>query len=129
MAFVKIVKGTPYFKRYQTKYRRRREGKTDYYARKRLIFQDKDKYNSPKYRLVVRITNSKVICQVIYATLKGDKVLCAADSSELKRFGLTSGLTNYAASYATGLLLARRLLKQLQMDKFYPGKPKSPATL
>ena len=30
------------------------EGKTDYYARKRLITQDKTKYNSPKYRLVVR---------------------------------------------------------------------------
>lgn len=56
-AFVKNVKGTPYFKRFQTKYRRRREGKTDYYARKRLIIQDKDKYNSPKYRFVVRFTN------------------------------------------------------------------------
>lgn len=38
--------------RFQTKFKRRREGKTDYYARKRLIIQDKDKYNSPKYRLV-----------------------------------------------------------------------------
>lgn len=121
MAFVKLVKGTPYFKRFQTKYRRRREGKTDYYARARLITQDKDKYNSPKYRFVVRHTNQKFICQIVYATLKGDRVMAAAESSELKRFGLTTGLTNYSSAYATGLLLARRLLKQLKMDKFYEG--------
>jgi large subunit ribosomal protein L5e len=57
MAFVKVQKTKSYFKRYQTAFRRRREGKTDYYARKRLVIQDKDKYNSPKYRLVVRLTN------------------------------------------------------------------------
>lgn len=70
------------------------------------------------------MTNSRVIAQVIYATIKGDRVLASADSSELKRFGLTAGLTNYASSYATGLLLARRLLKQLGMDKLYPGNEK-----
>lgn len=37
---------------------------------------------------------------------------------------MTAGLTNYATSYATGLLLARRLLKQLGMDKLYPGNTK-----
>ncbi len=54
MPFVKVQKTKAYFKRYQVKFRRRREGKTDYRARKRLITQDKNKYNSPKYRLVVR---------------------------------------------------------------------------
>ena len=34
----------------QVKFRRRREGKTDYFARKRLVVQDKNKYNTPKYR-------------------------------------------------------------------------------
>jgi large subunit ribosomal protein L5e len=43
--------------------------------------------------------------------MNGDVVLCAAESDELKRFGLTAGLTNYSAAYSTGLLLARRLLK------------------
>jgi large subunit ribosomal protein L5e len=43
--------------------------------------------------------------------LKGDRVLASADSYELKRFGLTAGLSNYPAAYATGLLVARRLLK------------------
>uniref|UniRef100_A0A8C6Y2N2 Ribosomal protein L5 n=1 Tax=Naja naja TaxID=35670 RepID=A0A8C6Y2N2_NAJNA len=41
MGFVKVVKNKAYFKRYQVKFQRRREGKTDYYARKRLVIQDK----------------------------------------------------------------------------------------
>jgi Ribosomal large subunit proteins 60S L5, and 50S L18 len=38
-----------------------REGKTDYYARKKLITQAKNKYAAPKYRLVVRFTNTTVV--------------------------------------------------------------------
>lgn len=121
MAFVKIVKNKAYFMRFQTKFKRRREGKTDYFARKRLITQDKDKYNTPKYRLVARITNSRVIAQVIYATIQGDRVFCAADSQELRRWGVTTGLANYAAAYATGLLLARRLLNKVGLSEMYEG--------
>ena len=40
------------------------EGKTDYRARKRLVTQDKNKYNTPKYRLVVRFTSTDIIAQV-----------------------------------------------------------------
>jgi len=40
------------------------EGKTDYYARKRLVTQDKNKYNTPKYRFVVRFSNKDIVCQV-----------------------------------------------------------------
>jgi len=87
-----------------------------------MVIQDRDKYNTPKYRLVVRLTNKQVIVQMVYATLVGDKVLCQATSSELKKFGLTAGLTNYSSAYCTGLLLARRLLKQLKMDSIYSGK-------
>lgn len=48
-AFVKAQKSRAYFKRYQVKFKRRREGKTDYRARNRLINQDKNKYNTPKH--------------------------------------------------------------------------------
>ena len=113
MAFVKIVKNKAYFMRFQTKFKRRREGKTDYFARKRLVLQDKNKYNTPKYRLIARVTNTRVIAQVAFATIQGDKIFCAADSQELRRFGLTAGLANYASAYATGLLLGRRLLKKV----------------
>jgi len=123
MPFLKVVKTNAYFKRFQVKFKRRREGKTDYYARKRLISQDKTKYNSPKYRLVVRFTNRDVIAQIVYATISCDRVLCSAYAHELSKYGLkVAGLTNYAAAYATGLLVARRLLKKLGMDTAYVGQ-------
>jgi len=121
MAYVKVIKNKAYFKRFQVKFKRRREGKTDYYARKRLILQDKNKYNTPKYRLVVRFSNKDITCQIAYARIEGDVVLAAAYSHELPRYGVKVGLTNYASAYATGLLLARRLLKKLNLDKVYAG--------
>ena len=124
MAFVKVVKNNAFFKRRQVKPKRRREGKTDFFARQKLIRQEKNKYDSKKYRLVVRRTNAKYIAQIIYATMRGDKVLCAADSGELKTYGLTAGLTNYAAGYCTGLLLARRLLKQVGLADVHKANDK-----
>ncbi|XP_020229180.1 60S ribosomal protein L5 [Cajanus cajan] len=121
MAYVKAQKSRAYFKRYQVKFKRRREGKTDYRARIRLINQDKNKYNTPKYRFVVRFTNKDIIAQITSASIAGDIVLAAAYAHELPRYGLEVGLTNYAAAYCTGLLLARRVLKMLEMDEEYEG--------
>mmetsp|Transcript_16754 Transcript_16754/g.29649 ORF Transcript_16754/g.29649 Transcript_16754/m.29649 type:complete len:324 (+) Transcript_16754:143-1114(+) len=121
MGYVKVQKDKPYFKRFQVKYRRRREGKTDYYQRKKLVIQAKNKYATPKYRLVVRVTCSKIICQVVSATIAGDKVLAAAESTELKNFGLKAGFKNYAAAYATGLLVGRRALKTVGLFEQYTG--------
>lgn len=121
MAFHKLVKNSAYFSRYQTKYKRRREGKTDYFARKKLITQAKNKYGAPKYRLVVRFTNRDVICQIVTSEISGDKVFAAAYSHELRAYGIEHGLTNWAAAYATGLLVARRALKKLNLDEDFPG--------
>jgi len=121
MGFVKVVKNKAYFKRFQVKFKRRRQGKTDYYARRRLVVQDKNKYNTPKHRLIVRITNKDIICQVAYARIEGDVVICAAYAHELPQYGIKVGLTNYAAAYSTGLLLARRLLRKLTLDGIYKG--------
>jgi large subunit ribosomal protein L5e len=125
MPFLKVVKNNSYYKRFQVKFRRRRECKTDYQARRALITQDKNKYNSPKYRLVVRISNKTVTCQVVYATLTSDVVLAAAYSHELSKYGATitakAGQKNYAAAYATGLLAARRTLDKLGLAKTYAG--------
>merc|ERR1739847_134843 len=71
MGFVKVVKNKAYFKRFQVKWRRRREGKTDFYARKRLINQEKNKYFTPKFRLVVRFTNRDIIAQIVSAKIVG----------------------------------------------------------
>jgi len=121
MAFVKLVKNKAYFKRFQVKYRRRREGKTDYYARKRLVAQDKNKYNSPKYRFVVRFSNKDISCQVVSSKISGDVCHTAAYAHELTRYGLPVGHTNYAAAYCTGLLCARRLLSKFGLDSKFPG--------
>jgi len=111
-----------YYKRFQVKYQRRRAGKTDYRARLRLINQDKNKYNSPKYRFVVRFSNKYVLCQVIYATIGGDITMCQANSKELERYGMKAGFGNYSAAYCTGLLCARRLLKKVGLDEEYEGQ-------
>jgi len=122
MAFVKVLKNKSFFKRYQVKSRRRREGKTDYRARRKMIRQDKNKYNTRKYRLIVRITCSKIICQVAYATILGDIVVAQASSKELAKYGIPAGHTNYSAAYATGLLIARRCLKKFGLDESIKGK-------
>ncbi|KAJ8099836.1 hypothetical protein POJ06DRAFT_254622 [Lipomyces tetrasporus] len=121
MPFTKLIKTPAYFSRYQTPYRRRREGKTDYYARKRLITQHKAKYNSPKYRLVVRFTNKDIIAQIVSSQITGDVVLAAAYAHELPRYGIKHGLTNWSAAYAVGLLIARRTLQKLGLDETYEG--------
>jgi len=119
MGFIKVVKNKAYFKRFQVKYKRRREGKTDYYARKRLVTQDKNKFGTPKYRFVVRFTNKDIICQVVSSKIKGDICHTAAYAHELPRYGLSVGLTNYSAAYCVGLLCARRLLTKVGLaDKF-----------
>ncbi|PAV72780.1 hypothetical protein WR25_15287 [Diploscapter pachys] len=122
MVLVKVVKNKAYFKRYQVKLKRRRQGKTDYYARKRLTVQDKNKYNTPKYRLIVRFTNKDIIAQIAYSKIEGDTVVTSAYAHELPRYGIKVGLTNYAAAYATGLLLARRHLKKLNLDATFKGQ-------
>ncbi|KAL9536348.1 hypothetical protein SMMN14_01182 [Sphaerulina musiva] len=121
MPFTKLVKNSAYFSRYQVKYKRRRSGKTDYYARKRLITQAKNKYNAPKYRLVVRFTNRDIIAQIVTSELTGDKVFVAAYGHELKRYGVTHGLTNWAAAYCVGLLIARRALNKLELEDTFTG--------
>lgn len=121
MVFQKIQKTSAYYSRFQTPFRRRREGKTDYYARKRLVAQHKAKYNSPKYRLVVRFTNKDVVAQIVSSQINGDYVFAAAYAHELPKYGIKHGLTNWAAAYAVGLLVARRALKKLGLDETYTG--------
>ncbi len=83
---------------YRVKLRRRREGKTDYQARKALVM-------SRKPRLVTRTSNRNVTAQIIIAKPKGDEVLAAANSRELvQKFGWKAPTGNIPAAYLTGLL-------------------------
>jgi len=113
---IKVVKNKAYFKRYQVKPRRRREGKTDYRARKRMTVQDKNKYNTPKRRVVVRFTNKDITVQFVHSRLTGDIVEEVAYSHELAHYGVKAGLTNQAASYLVGYLAGRRLVQKLNRE-------------
>ncbi|MHA1959716.1 MAG: 50S ribosomal protein L18 [Candidatus Thorarchaeota archaeon] len=86
---------------YKVKFRRRREGKTNYYRRRRLLL-------SRTPRLVIRKTNTATIVQVVKAQVIGDVTLAAADSTELDSHGWTAGTGNLPAAYLSGLLAGRR---------------------
>lgn len=79
-------------------YRRRKEGKTDYRARKAFIL-------SGKPRVVVRGSLKNVVVQVITAKLKGDETLVSAHSRELiRKYGWNANRGNLPSAYLTGLL-------------------------
>ncbi|MFW9863219.1 MAG: 50S ribosomal protein L18 [Candidatus Thorarchaeota archaeon] len=86
---------------YKVKFRRRREGKTNYYRRRRLL-------QSRGSRLVVRKTNNRVIVQVIDAKVIGDNTIASAISTELGGFGWSAGVANLPAAYLTGFLAGLR---------------------
>lgn len=67
------------------------------------------------------MSNKDIAAQIVEARIVGDIVLTAAYAHELPRFGMPVGLTNYAAAYATGLLVARRLLAKLALADKYVG--------
>lgn len=91
--------------RYKVPRRRRREGKTNYYKRYRMIL-------SGHPRFVVRKTLKHIIVQVVIAKPEGDVTIAAAHSRELaKKYGWLGGLGNTPAAYLTGMLAALRALK------------------
>jgi len=83
--------------RYCVQLRRRKEGKTDYKARKALVL-------SGKPRLVARGTLKNVIAQIIVAKPHGDEVLVSAHSRELRNYEWKAPGGNLPAAYLTGLL-------------------------
>jgi len=87
--------------KYIMPHRRKREGKTDYKVRLKLL-------KSRKPRMVVRKSLSNIICQIVKYETKGDKVIVSADSKELKNFGWKFHCGNTPAAYLTGYLCAER---------------------
>lgn len=86
---------------YRVKFRRRREGKTNYYRRRRLL-------QSRQPRLVIRKTNKNVIVQFVNARVVGDATEASAISRELLDYGWTAGTGSLPAAYLTGLLAGLR---------------------
>jgi large subunit ribosomal protein L18 len=91
--------------RYRVAFRRRREGVTNYYKRRKLVL-------SGKPRLVVRITNRYVIAQVVEAKPGGDLTIVSAHSGELAKYGWKGGTKNTPAAYLVGLLIGLRAIRK-----------------
>jgi large subunit ribosomal protein L18 len=83
--------------------RRRREGVTDYRARKRAI-------TSQKPLLIVRISNKNVSSQFVKPMVNGDVVLSAVHSKELLKLGWHGSRKSTPACYLLGLLAGRRAM-------------------
>jgi large subunit ribosomal protein L18 len=90
--------------RYKVPFRRRRESKTDYHARNRMV-------GSGRPRLVVRKTGTRIIVQIMEALPKGDRSVATADSTQLKQYGWRAGIKNLPAAYLTGFLAGNRAIK------------------
>jgi len=88
-------------KTYETKFKRRAEGKTDYAKRLALV-------KSKKTRFVVRKTNTRIIAQAVAFELKGDKTIASVDSKELTKYGFY-GTNNTPSSYLVGYLLGKKI--------------------
>jgi large subunit ribosomal protein L18 len=91
--------------RYRVSFRRKRDGKTDYRRRMRLLL-------SGKPRLVVRRSLKRIIAQVVKYAEKGDIVIASSDSKDLQELGWKGGTANAPAAYLTGLLCGRRALEK-----------------
>jgi large subunit ribosomal protein L18 len=88
--------------RYRVHFRRRREGKTDYRVRLRLL-------RSGEPRAVVRFSGRRVRVSIVRYDPVGDRVVAAAESAELGRLGFPStSLASTPAAYLTAYLAGLR---------------------
>jgi len=87
--------------RYTVPMRRRREARTDYHQRLRLL-------KSGKPRLVVRKSNSHTRAQLTVTGPHGDETVTSATSADLPEFGWEAPTGNLPAAYLTGYLAGAR---------------------
>lgn len=88
-------------KTYTVAYRRKREGKTDYKKRLRLLL-------AGKTRLVIRKSLKSINAQIVNYDGKGDKVIAAVNSTELKKIGWSFNCKNTPSAYLVGLIIAKK---------------------
>ena len=91
--------------RYNVAFRRRREGRTDYYTRRKLL-------RGEELRAVVRRSNKNVNIQFEEFGMEGDKVVVSATSKELAKYGWDRSCSNIPAAYLTGYLVGKRAVKE-----------------
>jgi len=90
--------------RFRVQFRRKREGRTDYRHRLKIL-------RSNKLRLVVRLSLKHVSAQIVKFSPTGDITLASAHSKQLAEFGWKNGTSNLPSAYLVGLLCGYRALK------------------
>jgi len=83
--------------------RRRREVRTDYHQRLRLL-------KSGKPRLVARKSNRHVRAQLVATGPSGDETIASAHSGDLAEYGWEAPTGNLPSAYLTGYLAGKRAL-------------------
>lgn len=90
---------------YRVQMRRKREGKTDYRFRLKMM-------RSGLPRAVVRSTNRNIIVQLCEFDQSGDRVIASACGFELKKkFGFQGSTDTTPASYLVGYLAGKKAIK------------------
>ncbi|QZX99960.1 50S ribosomal protein L18 [Halobaculum rubrum] len=90
--------------RYKVPMRRRREVRTDYHQRLRLL-------KSGKPRLVARLSNKHVRAQLVSPGPDGDETHAAASSEDLAEYGWEAPTANLPSAYLTGYLAGLRAVE------------------
>ncbi len=91
--------------RYKVPFRRRREGRTDYHQRLRLLLSKED-------RVVIRKSSRHIQLQLLRPAADGDVTLSSAISTELKKFGYQAPTGNTTSAYLTGLLFGYKAQRE-----------------
>ena len=91
--------------RYKVAFRRRRELRTDYYARKKLL-------TARETRAVVRRSNKNISIQFADFAMEGDKIIASATTKELKAMGWEYSCSSVPAAYLVGYLAGKRAIKE-----------------
>jgi large subunit ribosomal protein L18 len=92
--------------RYRVAYRRRREQKTDYQARRIMA-------TSENPRFVVRTSNKGIVVQVIKSEIIGDMVLTESASNELiSKYGWQASGKSIPAGYLLGFIAGHKAVKE-----------------
>lgn len=90
-------------------YRRRREDKTNYKKRIKLLIGEKP-------RLVIRKSLKNMVVQLVSFDAKGDKVITSANTKELKKYNWNFTGGNLPSAYLVGLLAGKKALQQKQKE-------------
>ena len=82
-------------------FRRKREGKTYYRKRLKLLM-------SNKYRIVIRKSLKNIQISLVFFNPKGDQILLTVNSKSLSKLGWKGDSGNISSAYLTGMLAAKK---------------------